>query len=87
LYLSPLPTFATQTGVTERMLPLMDGALLTKRLAGDVWSYPDIHGDVVATANASGLKSASPFGYEPFVEVIGSARTDNCRATSTTAGT
>ena len=41
---------------------------MTKRagLAGvnDVWSYPNVHGDVVATANTAGVKQAA-FAYDP----------------------
>lgn len=39
----------TSNAVTERTLTLPGGVLVTKRAAGDVWSYPNIHGDVVAT--------------------------------------
>jgi len=44
--------------VTERTFSLLGGAPLTRRgglaNANDVWSYPNVHGDVMATANTSG---------------------------------
>jgi RHS repeat-associated protein len=55
--------------VTERTIGLVAGVLLTKRggliPSNDVWSYPNIHGDVMATANLLGVKQAS-FTYDPF---------------------
>jgi RHS repeat-associated protein len=35
-------------------------------MSGDVWSYPNIHGDVVATANAGGVKQGVTMMYDPF---------------------
>src|SRR4029077_10823877 len=47
-------------------ISLPGGAMITKRLSGDVWSYPNLHGDVQATANSSGLKQGSTFTYDPY---------------------
>jgi RHS repeat-associated protein len=62
------PDFTTDGSgtVIERMMPLVGGVLLTKRTSGgDVWSYPNIHGDVVATADASGVKQGPTLTYDP----------------------
>jgi hypothetical protein len=51
-------------GVDVRLL--LDGAMLTTRTGNaNVWSYPNIHGDVVATANQSGAKQGATNIYEP----------------------
>lgn len=40
--------------------------LVTKKASGDVWSYPNLHGDVVATADGAGAKTGGPFTYDPY---------------------
>ena len=55
----------TSNTVIERTMTLPGGVLVTKRAAGDVWSYPNIHGDVVATANATGVKQGTTLAYDP----------------------
>jgi RHS repeat-associated protein len=40
--------------------------VVTKQASGDVWSYPNIHGDVFVTANAAGVKQGSTYTYDPF---------------------
>lgn len=52
--------------MVERLISLPGGVSLTKRSTGDVWSYPNIHGDVMATANASGVKQGSTLTYDPY---------------------
>ena len=56
----------TSNTVLERTIGLPGGVLVTKRSAGDVWSYPNIHGDIVATANSSGSKQGSTISYDPY---------------------
>ncbi len=52
--------------VIERDVALVGGVVMTKRSGGDVWSYPNVHGDVVATANAAGTKQGATLSYDPF---------------------
>ncbi|MEA2902460.1 MAG: hypothetical protein QOH36_2347 [Actinomycetota bacterium] len=52
--------------VTQRMIGLLGGASVTQQSSGDVWSYPNAHGDVIATANAAGAKQGSTLSYDPF---------------------
>ncbi len=52
--------------IIERTIGLLGGAMVTKRSTGDVWSYPNIHGDVMATANATGVKIGETFRYDPY---------------------
>jgi RHS repeat-associated protein len=60
----------TSGAVLERTVGLPGGVLVTKRAGGDVWSYPNIHGDVQATATAAGAKTASTFRYDPYGQTL-----------------
>lgn len=51
-------TLDASSNVLERTISLIGGGTLTKRAGGDVWSYPNVHGDVIATAEATGTKQA-----------------------------
>ena len=55
----------------ERTFALLGGVTLTKRTAGDVWSYPNIHGDVIATADATGTKQGQTLSYDPYGQALG----------------
>ncbi len=61
----------TSNTVVERAIGLPGGVLVTKRGTGDVWSYPNVHGDVSATANASGVKLGATILYDPFGQPLG----------------
>ncbi|MBD7919646.1 hypothetical protein H9657_15355 [Cellulomonas sp. Sa3CUA2] len=74
--------------VTARVLTLPGGVVVNLPVAGDaVWSYPNIHGDVVATANAAGARTgglvwSDPFGQpvDPTTGLIGTAGADDAVA-------
>jgi RHS repeat-associated protein len=60
--------------VIERTIGLVGGVLVTKRGLlgiGDAWSYPNIHGDVMATANNLGVKQGATMTYDPFGQALG----------------
>jgi RHS repeat-associated protein len=61
----------------QRTIGLVGGVIVTKQTSGDVWSYPNIHGDIVATANASGAKQGSTLVYDPFGQVLNGVQPDN----------
>ena len=63
---SPGYTTDTTGAVTASFIGLIGGVSVTKQAAGDVWSYPNIHGDIVATTNASGTKQGPTLTYDPF---------------------
>lgn len=66
---SAVASVDTSGAVVERTVGLLGGVLLTDRLAGgavDTWSYPNVHGDVVAVADGAGVKTAGPLSYDPF---------------------
>jgi RHS repeat-associated protein len=53
--------------VQERTFGLLGGVLLTKGGEnGDRWSYPNVHGDVIATADRFGAKVGPTISYDPF---------------------
>jgi RHS repeat-associated protein len=61
----------------QRTIGVVGGVVVTKQSSGDVWSYPNIHGDVTATTNASGAKQGSTVIYDPFGNVISGTLPDN----------
>jgi len=63
-------TMDTSNVVQERMIGLIGGVMLTKRASGDVWSYPNVHGDVIATATAAGAKQGTTLSYDPFGQAL-----------------
>lgn len=73
------PEFTTDAsnGVQEVTYALPGGALLTTRSGGNVWSYPNVHGDVVATANQAGAKQGATVVYDPFGNLLTGATPDN----------
>ncbi|MGI8683605.1 MAG: LamG-like jellyroll fold domain-containing protein [Acidimicrobiales bacterium] len=57
--------------VVERTIGLPGGAAVTKRASGDVWSYPNVHGDTMAVADAAGAKQGATMSYSPDGEAFG----------------
>ncbi|MBI4933671.1 MAG: hypothetical protein HY828_07320 [Actinobacteria bacterium] len=70
----------TANTVIERTITLPGGAMVTKRAAGDVWSYPNIHGDITATCNATGTKQGATILNDPYGSALG-ALADNSNGT------
>jgi RHS repeat-associated protein len=59
---------ATNT-IAERYLSLPGGVLVTKRYAatgGDIWAFPNIHGDTACTTDGAGTLAATPGIYDPY---------------------
>ncbi|HET6211685.1 MAG TPA: RHS repeat-associated core domain-containing protein, partial [Micromonosporaceae bacterium] len=74
------PDFTTNASntVLDVTYGLPGGAMLTARAGtASVWSYPNIHGDVAATADANGAKVGATAGYDPFGNQISGAIPDN----------
>ncbi|MFN2607452.1 MAG: hypothetical protein ABR511_06085, partial [Acidimicrobiales bacterium] len=77
---SPAFTTDATTTVVERTIALVGGVTLTKGPPpppppglppADVGSYPNIHGDVMATAGPDGAKVGATFAYDPFGQPLG----------------
>ncbi len=56
---------------------LPGGVSLTDQSSGQVWSYTNVHGDVTATANASGVKQGTTATYDPYGNALGGTKPDN----------
>ena len=57
----------TNNVVIERSFSLPGGVIVTDRgPTGDVWSYPNIHGDTQAVANSTGVKQGATLTYDPY---------------------
>ncbi|WP_153001788.1 PA14 domain-containing protein [Curtobacterium oceanosedimentum] len=57
--------------LTEWDLPLPGGVTAELRGTGAVWSYPNIHGDIIATADAAGQLASQVLPvYDPFGQVM-----------------
>jgi RHS repeat-associated protein len=59
-------TLDTYGNIIERTITLPGGVNLTKRTTGDVWAYPNIHGDTQATTNNAGVKQGGTRTYDPY---------------------
>jgi RHS repeat-associated protein len=72
---APTLTLNAAGGVVERTVSLPGGVLWTRRGSSttDVWSYPNLHGDVVATTDGAGTKTGSTRGWDPFGNPLGSS--------------
>ncbi|MDO7883491.1 RHS repeat-associated core domain-containing protein [Antiquaquibacter soli] len=64
--------FATKTGSSvDYMLSLPGGVQITATSATEqVWSYPNLHGDVVLTADKDGIRTGDRFKFDPFGQPI-----------------
>ena len=63
---APSATVDASGNLLQGYLPLPGGALLTTEATGNVWSYSNIQGDVIATANPSGARTEGPLVYDPW---------------------
>jgi YD repeat-containing protein len=67
---TPGETHDTVTGTTTLFDQLPGGAQLTSTSGVGTWSYPDLHGDDVVTANQAGTQTGTTTSYDPFGNVV-----------------
>ena len=48
---------------------------------GSVWSYPNLHGDIQATADQTGVRTSGPDTYDPYGTLITGVLADNMTGT------
>ena len=70
---NPSLTLTSAGVVIEALVALPGSAVLTTRPGGNVWSYPNAHGDVVATADQSGVRQGPTVAYDPDGNLLGGA--------------
>jgi len=70
---SPDITTSTGGGIKERTIALPGGAMVSVRSDGAVWSYSNIHGDVIAIADRNGVRQGHLTAYDPFGQVLDAA--------------
>ena len=63
--------------VVERSFGLPGGVSVTKRTSSQVWSYPNLHGDVAAVADQNGAKQGATFTYDPYGNSLNGQIPDN----------
>jgi large repetitive protein len=68
--------------LNERTIGLPGGASVTKKPGADVWSYLNIHGDIVATTNSSGVKQGATVTYDPYGSMTSAVLPDNVTGTA-----
>lgn len=68
---SPSATLTSSNVLIEANLSLPGGAMVATRSSGNVWSYPNLHGDVVAAANQAGTKQGSTVTFDAFGNRVG----------------
>ena len=61
------PTFLTDdaNNVVQKLVSLVGGVTVTISGSTQTWSYPNVHGDVMALANQSGAKQGATLTYDP----------------------
>jgi RHS repeat-associated protein len=59
-------TLDASNNVLEATLRLPGGVLYTDRGATKIWSYPNLHGDIAATADNAGAKQGATLAYDPY---------------------
>ncbi|MDO8122556.1 RHS repeat-associated core domain-containing protein [Isoptericola sp. b490] len=64
---SPDLVLSTTNTLVQRLIVLAGGVQLTVPVGGaPSWAWPDIHGDVVFTSDATGARTGGLSGYDPF---------------------
>jgi RHS repeat-associated protein len=63
--------------VVERMIALPGGGLLTKRAGSNVWSLPNVHGDLVVTVDDQASAVGAPSNFDAFGVPTSATQPDN----------
>ena len=70
-------TLDTSGTVLDLTISLPGGALQTITSGTNTWGYPNLHGDLVATANSAGAKQGATVSYDPYGNLVTGSIPDN----------
>lgn len=90
---SPDWTLTTTGAVTERTLALPGGVIVSIQGSSAMWSFPNIHGDVIVATDGAGVRQGQLAQYDPFgnpidaaTHLIGTSTADDAVPANTTQG-
>lgn len=63
---TPAAILTATNAITQQLIALPGGATLTTQTAGNIWSYPDLHGNNTATTDNAGNRQGNPATYDPW---------------------
>jgi RHS repeat-associated protein len=63
---SPAATLTSTNQVSQRLVTLPGGVTETMQASGNIWSYPDLHGNTTVTTTNTGTRQGNPDTYDPW---------------------
>lgn len=67
---SPSGTLDANGNITSVFVSLPGGVSVTVQPSGNLWSYPDLHGNYTCVTNGSGTLQGSPAAYDPWGQLV-----------------
>ena len=75
---SPAGTLDAANHLSQQFLALPGSAMVTVQNSGNIWSYPDLHGNTTVTTDGSGIRQGAPRTYDAWGQLTtGSQPVDN----------
>jgi RHS repeat-associated protein len=63
---SPAATLTSTNTVVQQFIGLPGGVMVNVQTSGNIWSYPDLHGNYTVTTNNTGATQGNPATYDPW---------------------
>jgi RHS repeat-associated protein len=63
---TPVAILNSSNNVMQQLVTLPGGVLATIQASGNVWSYPDLRGNITVTTNNTGVRLNLPVSYDPW---------------------
>lgn len=74
---SPVAVLNSSGAVLQQLISLPGGVIATAQTGGNVWSLPDLHGNVTVTTNSTGGRINGPVTYDPWGQPTAGSQTLN----------